>query len=78
MGTRDHFKKGGSPKSHMSRVNFRITKTISKLGKMAMTAVIALFIANVANAQVKAIRQQANQRSIKLFTLQKIGLYLTM
>ncbi|MDB5158904.1 MAG: poly(beta-D-mannuronate) epimerase [Mucilaginibacter sp.] len=49
----------------MSRVNFRITKTVSKLGKMAMIAIIAIFITNIANAQPGANKQQANQRSIK-------------
>jgi len=63
MGTRDHFKNGVSMKSYMSRVNFRITKTVSKLGKMVMIAIIAMFIANIANAQVGG--QQAIQQSIK-------------
>ncbi|MES2516263.1 MAG: glycosyl hydrolase family 28-related protein, partial [Bacteroidota bacterium] len=49
----------------MSRVNFRITKTISKLGKMAMITIIAMFVATTANAQGEANRQRANQRSIK-------------
>jgi hypothetical protein len=48
-----------------SNLNCRITKTVSQLGKMAMVAIIAVFIANITNAQVKAIKQQANQRSIK-------------
>jgi hypothetical protein len=65
MGTGNHFKNWVSLKSHISRVNFRITKTVSKLDKMAMIAIIAMFIANIANAQVGANRQQANQRSIK-------------
>lgn len=38
----------------MSRINFSITKTVSMLGKMAMIAMIAMFIANITNAQVKA------------------------
>ena len=49
----------------MSRVNFSITKTDSKLGKMAMIAIIAMFIANIANAQPGTIGQLANQQSIK-------------
>jgi len=65
MGTRDHFKNGVSLKSHMSRVNFRITKTVSKLGKMAMIAIITIFIANIANAQVESNRQRAIQQIIK-------------
>jgi PHD/YefM family antitoxin component YafN of YafNO toxin-antitoxin module len=47
-------------KSHMSRINFRITKTVSKAGKMAMITIIAIFIANSANAQVGT-----DQQSIK-------------
>ena len=65
MGTSDHFKNGVSLKSQMSRVHFRITKTVSKLGEMAMIAFIAMFIANIANAQAGANKQQANQQSIK-------------
>jgi hypothetical protein len=65
MATRDHFKNGVSLKNRMSRINFRITKTVSKFGKMAMIAIIAMFIANIANAQKKANRQQASLRSIK-------------
>jgi hypothetical protein len=65
MGTRDHFKNGVSLKSHISRVNFRISKTVLQLGNMAMIAIIAMFIANIANAQVEANRQRANQQSIK-------------
>jgi hypothetical protein len=65
IGTRDHSKNRISLKSYMSRVNFSITKTFSKLGKMAMIAIIAMFIANIANAQGGANRQQANQQSIK-------------
>ncbi len=41
------------------------SKIVSNLGKMAMIAVIAMFIANMANAQVKAHKQQTNRRSIK-------------
>jgi len=41
----------------MSRVNFSITKAVSKLGKMAMIAIIAMFIANIADAQAGTIRQ---------------------
>jgi polygalacturonase len=65
MGTRDHFKNGVSLKSHMSRVTFRITKTVSKMGKMAMIAIMAMFTANIANAQISTNSQQANQQSIK-------------
>jgi len=49
----------------MNRVNFSISKTASNLGKMAMIAIIAMVIANITHAQVRASRQQANQRSIK-------------
>lgn len=63
--TRNHFKNEVSLKSHTSRVNFRITKTVSKLGKMAMIVIIAIFIAIIANAQVGANKQQAPQQSIK-------------
>jgi len=65
MGAKDHFKNGVSLSSFMSRVNFRIIKTVSKLGKMVMIAIIAMFITNIANAQVVANRQGANQQSIK-------------
>ncbi len=59
MKTADHFK---------SRVNlkkFGITKTVSKLGKMAIITIIALFIANMANAQPGANKKQAIKPSIK-------------
>jgi hypothetical protein len=49
----------------MSTLNFSITKTVSKLGKMAMIAITALFIANIANAQMEANKQQTIQQSIK-------------
>jgi len=49
----------------MSGVNFSITKTVSRLGVMAMIAIMTMFTANIANAQVRANRQQTNQRSIK-------------
>ncbi|HTE13373.1 MAG TPA: glycosyl hydrolase family 28-related protein [Chitinophagaceae bacterium] len=49
----------------MNRINFSITKTVSKLGKIAMIAIIALFIENIVNAQEKSIGQQANQQSIQ-------------
>ncbi|HMI03406.1 MAG TPA: glycosyl hydrolase family 28-related protein [Pedobacter sp.] len=65
MRTRDHFKNVAGLKSHMSRVNFRIAKTVSIWSKIAMIAITALFIANITNAQVGAIRQQVNQQSIK-------------
>lgn len=65
MEASDHFKNGVSLKSHMSWVNFRITKTVSKLGKMAMIAIIVMLGVNIANAQVGANKQQANQASIK-------------
>src|SRR5665647_471322 len=65
MGTRDYFKNEVSRKRHERRVNLSISKTVSKLGKMAMIAFIALFMANIANAQAGANRQPANQQSIK-------------
>ncbi|MHB8207714.1 glycosyl hydrolase family 28-related protein [Mucilaginibacter sp.] len=49
----------------MSRVNFRIIKTVSKLGKMAMITITTMFFAHIANAQVGASIHPANQRSIK-------------
>jgi hypothetical protein len=51
IGTRDNFKNGA--------------KLVSKLGNMAMIAIIAMFIANIANAQGGANSQGANQQSIK-------------
>lgn len=49
----------------MNRVNFSITKTVSKLGVMAVVAIMTMFIVNVANAQAGANRQQKIQQSIK-------------
>lgn len=49
----------------MSRVNSGITKRISTCGKMAMMAIIAMVCANMTNAQVVAIKQQAIQQSIE-------------
>jgi hypothetical protein len=46
----------------MSRLNFRINKTVSKLSLITLTII---FIANIANAQSAANKQQAIQRSIK-------------
>ncbi len=65
MGASDHFKNRCSLKCHLSSVNIRITKTVSKLGKMAMIAIVAMFIANLVNAQAGSNRQPANQKSIK-------------
>ncbi len=65
MGTSVHFKIGVSMKNHMSRVNFRIAKTVSKLGKMVVMAIIAMFIADIANAQVGANSPGAIRQSIK-------------
>ncbi len=44
------------------------SKTVSELGKTAMIAIIAMFIAGMANAQVKTNSQKANQRSTKTST----------
>lgn len=49
----------------MRRVNTSITKTVSKLGKMPVIAIIAMFIANTANAQQGANMQPAIRQSIK-------------
>jgi hypothetical protein len=65
METRNHFKNGVNLTSHISRENFRNAKTVSKFGKMVMIAVLAMFIANIANAQAGADKQQAIQQSIK-------------
>jgi len=46
-------------------VNFRITKTVSKLGKTTMIAIIAMFTVSIANAQAGTNRPQKNQQSIK-------------
>lgn len=48
----------------MSRINFSITKTISKWGKIAMIAIITMFIAIIVNAQVTTAKRQALQQSI--------------
>ena len=42
-----------------------ITKTVSKFGKMAIIAIIAMSIANISNSQVGANPQRARQESIK-------------
>jgi hypothetical protein len=65
METTAHFKNGVSMKSYMKRENLSITKTVSKLGKMSMIAIITLFIASIANGQAGANKQQAPHRSIK-------------
>ncbi|GEO11761.1 glycoside hydrolase family 55 protein [Segetibacter aerophilus] len=57
--------KTDSPKGYISMMNFRITGSISLLGKISTIAVIAIFIANVANAQTTPIKQEVSQRSIK-------------
>ena len=59
METRDHFKNGVNLKSLTNRANSRITKTVSKLGKMAMIVIAAMTIANIANAQTAANKQQS-------------------
>jgi hypothetical protein len=65
MGTSYHFKNGVNLKCQTSKVNSRITKAVSKLGKLALMAMIALFIANIALAQAGTNKQRANQQSIK-------------
>ena len=52
-------------KSHMSNSNLRIAKAVSKLGKITIVAIMAMFIANMANAQVGEVKRQAIQQSIK-------------
>jgi len=49
----------------MRRVNTSITKTVSKLGKMPVIVITAMFIANTANAQQGANMQPAIRQSIK-------------
>ncbi|HEV7781206.1 MAG TPA: glycosyl hydrolase family 28-related protein, partial [Chitinophagaceae bacterium] len=49
----------------MNRVNFSSTNTILKLGITAMIAIMPMLIANKANAQVAANKNQAIQQSIK-------------
>jgi hypothetical protein len=63
--TRDHFENWASLKSHMDRRNLRIAKTVSMLGKMAMTAIVTMIIANIANAQVAYNHSKTSQQSIK-------------
>ena len=65
LGNRDHFKNGLSLINQISRVNFSMTKTVSKLGKMAAFVLIAMFIAKVANSQSGAKSQQPILQSIK-------------
>lgn len=63
--TSDHFKNWISSKNHMNKVNFRITKMFSKLGKITMMVIFAMFIANIANVLAAANRPQTIQKSIK-------------
>ncbi len=72
MVINDHSRRVGL-KDHPGWAKFRITKTFSSLGKMALIAVVAMFTANNANAQAAANKQQAIQKSIKTFTQQKTG-----
>ncbi len=55
METGDHLKNEVT----LKRANFR------KLGKMAMIALVAMFITNMVHAQTRANGQQVNQQSIK-------------
>jgi len=65
MGVRSHFKNKPCLKSPMRRVNFSMTKTVSKLGKMVAFVLIAMFIAKVANSQSGVKSQQPILQSIK-------------
>ena len=65
METRDHFKNGASSKSLTSRTNFRITQTFSKLGKMAIITIIAMFVAGTINAQTEPNTRQIEQQKQK-------------
>jgi hypothetical protein len=65
MKTRHHFEYKASPRSHMTGVNSRITKTVTRLGKMAMIVIIAMFTSNITTAQVRLKKSPANQQSIK-------------
>ena len=49
----------------MNRVNFSITNIVSKPGQLTMMVVLALLIANIANGQIGAIKQQVIPQSIK-------------
>lgn len=69
MEARDHFKNEASLKSRLSSENFRITQTFSKLGKMTMVAIIAMFIVSVANAQTEPRTQQSAQPIIVMDTI---------
>ena len=50
-----------------------IMKTFSKLAKMTLTAILAVLIADSANALAKVKRQQTIHQSIKTVYPQKIG-----
>ena len=65
FGSRDHLKNEVSLISQINRVNFRMTKTVFKLGKMAGLVLIVIFMANLANAQAGTNSRPVNQQSIK-------------
>ncbi len=64
-GTNYHFKKDVNLKHQLILGNFRRAKIASNLGKMAIIAIMTMFISNVAIAQVGEKSMQANQKSIK-------------
>ncbi|MEO6548731.1 MAG: glycosyl hydrolase family 28-related protein [Ferruginibacter sp.] len=49
----------------MIRINFSIIKEVLMFGKMALMAIAAIFIANIANAQAGAIKRHSIRQSIK-------------
>jgi len=61
METKDHLKNGASMEYQTSGENFRITQKFSKLSKMAMLVIMAIFIERIANAQTEPNSQQVEQ-----------------
>ena len=65
MGTGHYFGNKSNLLCLLSKVNFRIAQTISKLCLIALIAFIAMFVSNIAMAQKEANTRTANQQSIK-------------
>ena len=65
METSDHFRNRVGLKSDRSRGYFRILKIGPKLDKIVMMAVIAMFVATIADARAGSDGQQVTQQSIK-------------
>jgi len=65
MRIRGHFKNRINLNSQTSRVKFRITKTVSKLDKLAMLVIITMLIAYCTNTQKGINSERFGERSIE-------------